>query len=111
MKKQRINIVAYSEKDSDQWFSCDKKDFGQIISANNLLAKENEELKHNQNQKAIECLKEVKNYIYDDYKNCEMLRERKTLTEYGEGCFESDADYIKFINNKIKELEGKVVEE
>lgn len=66
-----------------------------------------DELEHNQNQKAIECLKEVKNYIYDDYKNCEMLRERKNLTEYGEGCFESDADYIKFINSKIKELEGE----
>ena len=46
MKKQKINIVAYSEKDNDQWFSCDKKEFEQIISANTLLAKENEKLKH-----------------------------------------------------------------
>lgn len=45
MKKQKINIVAYSEKDSDQWFSCDKKEFEQIISANASLEKENEVLR------------------------------------------------------------------
>ena len=62
-------------------------------------------IKDKSNQKAIECLKEVKEYIYDGYRYCEMLREQKSLTKYGEGCLETDDNHIQFIDTKIKELE------
>ncbi|MDY6382160.1 MAG: hypothetical protein SPK94_07910 [Bacteroidales bacterium] len=59
-----------------------------------------------QNQKAIECLKDVKKWLDERYSFIECC-----MTKYAKGCLDTSRETIEFIDNKIKELERKVVEE
>ena len=65
-----------------------------------IIRDERDELEHNQNQKAIECLKEVlEHFIYrPTYLDNARL-------EYTIG--DEDKKFIDFVNTKIKELEGE----
>lgn len=59
-----------------------------------------------QTQKAIECLKEVREELSYRVIPYDKLYESEEYTRYDEGCLDSYHFAIRRIDNKIKELEG-----
>lgn len=108
MTEQESDVCSEIENglyEEFNWLFADNSKYVKMINiVENAIDKNSKKL---QTQKAIECLKEVREIIYDDYKNCKDLAKRYLLTEYGEGCIDVDTIYINHIDNKIKELEEK----